>query len=85
MINLKLLIQYFHFDILHFHTFLVIQIAVIFMKNRVNDSKQRRTASSSIVWTFDGMENRHDAEKAEGCMKMFCEFLREHVMKIINF
>ena len=30
------------------------------------------------------IENKHDVYKGKNCMKKFCEFLREHAMKIIN-
>ena len=30
------------------------------------------------------IENKHDAYRGKDCMKKFCEFLREHAMKIIN-
>ena len=41
--------------------------------------------SISTLWTFDVIENRHDVYRGEGCVKKFCESLREHTMKIINF
>ena len=28
-------------------------------------------------------ENKHDVYRGKDCMKTFCEFLREYVMKII--
>ena len=31
------------------------------------------------------MENKHDVYKGKDCMKKFCESLREHAIKIINF
>ena len=31
------------------------------------------------------MENKHGIYRGKDCMKKFCEFLREHAMKIINF
>ena len=30
-------------------------------------------------------ENLHDVYRGTDCMKKFCEFLREHAMKITNF
>ena len=30
-------------------------------------------------------ENNHDVYRGKDCMKKFCETLREHAMKIINF
>ena len=33
----------------------------------------------SVIWTSDGTKDKHD------CMKTFCESLKEHTMKIINF
>ena len=38
-----------------------------------------------MIWTFDGMGNRHDAYRGKDYMKVFYEFLREHAMKISNF
>ena len=35
----------------------------------------------STISSFRSMENMHDKD----CMKKFCEFLREHAMKVINF
>ena len=41
--------------------------------------------SMSTIQTFDDIENRHAAYRGEDCMKKFCESLREHAAKIINF
>ena len=30
------------------------------------------------------MQNKHDLYRGKDCMKKFCEFLREHTMKIIS-
>ena len=42
----------------------------------------------SMIWRFGiewyGMEIRHDVSRREDCMKNFCEYIREHVMKVIN-
>ena len=38
----------------------------------------------STVWTSNGIENKH-VYRGEDCVKKFCESLREHAMKIINF
>ena len=40
--------------------------------------------SMSTISLFKSIENRHDACRGKDCMKKFCEFLREYVMKIIN-
>ena len=34
---------------------------------------------------FRSEENKHSVYRLKDCMKKFCEFLREHSMKIINF
>ena len=34
---------------------------------------------------FKGIEKKHDVYRDEGYMKKFCESLREHKMKIIDF
>ena len=39
--------------------------------------------SMSAISSFKYIENKRD--KSKDCMKNFCEFLREHVMKINNF
>ena len=39
----------------------------------------------STIWTFDGIENKHDVYRGDNDMNNFCESLREHAMKIINF
>ena len=39
----------------------------------------------STVSSFRSIENIHDVYRAKDCMKKFCEFLREHTMKIIHF
>ena len=41
--------------------------------------------SMSIISSFRSIENKHGVYKGKNCMKKFCEFLREHAMKIINF
>ena len=39
----------------------------------------------SIIWTFGYKENKHNVCRGEDSMKKFCESLRKHAMKIINF
>ena len=39
----------------------------------------------SMIWTFNSMENKNNVYRGEDCMKKFCESLREHTVKIINF
>ena len=41
--------------------------------------------SMSTIPTFGSIENKHDVYRGKDCMKYFCEFLREHAMKIISF
>ena len=41
--------------------------------------------SMSTICSFRSIENKHDMYRGKDCMKNFCEFLREHAMKIINF
>ena len=38
----------------------------------------------STIWSFQSIENKDDVYRGKDCMERFCEFLREHVMKIIN-
>ena len=37
------------------------------------------------IWTFHSTENKHDVYRSEDVTKKFCERLREHAVKIINF
>ena len=37
------------------------------------------------ISSFRSIENKHDVYKGKDCIEKFCEFLREHPMKIINF
>ena len=41
--------------------------------------------SMSTISSFRSIENKHDVYRGKDCIKMFCEFLRVHAMKIINF
>ena len=41
--------------------------------------------SISTISPFRSIENKHDVYRGKDCMKKFCEFLRKHAMKIINF
>ena len=41
--------------------------------------------SMSAISSFKSTENKRDVYRAKDCMKQFCEFWREHSMKIINF
>ena len=39
----------------------------------------------STISSFKDIENKHDVYRGKDCMKKFCEYLREHALKIINF
>ena len=39
----------------------------------------------STIWMFDDIGNKHNFHRDKDCKIKFCEFLREHEMKIINF
>ena len=41
--------------------------------------------SMSTIWTFDGLENKHDLYRGEDRIEKFFEALKEYAMKIINF
>ena len=41
--------------------------------------------SMSKISSFRSIENKHDVYRSNDCMKKFCEFLREHAIKRINF
>ena len=39
----------------------------------------------STISSFKGIENNHDVYRGKDCMKVFCEYLKEHAQRIINF
>ena len=39
----------------------------------------------STISSCKSIEKKHDVYRGKDCMKKFCEFLREHTMKIISF
>ena len=39
----------------------------------------------STILSFKNIENKHDVYRGKYCMKKFCESIREHAMKTINF
>ena len=39
----------------------------------------------SAICEFHDMKNKHDVYRGDGCMKKFCETLKEHAMEILNF
>ena len=41
--------------------------------------------SMSPISSLRSIKNKHDVFRGNNCMKKFCESLREHVTKIINF
>ena len=52
------------------------------------EKKTKHKASGYSLFTnclFDLTKNKLDFYKGEDCMKRFCEDLREHAMKIINY
>ena len=40
--------------------------------------------SMSVISSLRSIEDKHDVYRRRDCLKKFCEFLREHAMKIIN-
>ena len=39
----------------------------------------------STILLFKDIEIKHDVHRGRDCMKKFCESLKEHFVKIINF
>ena len=39
----------------------------------------------STISSFRSIENKYYVYRGKDCMKKFCEFLKQHAMKIINF
>ena len=39
----------------------------------------------TTISSFRSIKNSHDVYRDKNCMKKFCELLRKHAMKIINF
>ena len=40
--------------------------------------------SISAISSIKSIENKHDIYRRKDCMKKFCEFFREHAMKVIH-
>ena len=38
-----------------------------------------------MISSFESIENKHDIHRGKDSMKNFCESLREHTIKVINF
>ena len=41
--------------------------------------------SMSTISPYRSIENKNDVYRGKECIKKFCEFLRDHTLKIINF
>ena len=41
--------------------------------------------SMSTISSFRSIENKYDVYRGKDCVKKFCEYLKWHAMKIINF
>ena len=41
--------------------------------------------STSTIWAFDHIGNKHTLYRGKDCMKKFCESLKEHAKSIIDF
>ena len=39
--------------------------------------------SMSTIWGFDHTKDKHNLYRRKDCMKIFCEFLREHANSIL--
>ena len=39
----------------------------------------------SKISSFKGLENKHNVGRGKICFEKFCESLREHAVKVINF
>ena len=39
----------------------------------------------STILSFNSIESKHGVYRGKDCMKTFCEFLREHAMKRVNY
>ena len=44
-----------------------------------------QSVSMSKISSFKSTENQNDVYRGKDCMKKFCESLRKHARKIINF
>ena len=41
--------------------------------------------SISTISSFKSIKNKHDVKRGKDCMKKFCESLRKHATKMMNF
>ena len=50
-----------------------------------NQNQKPSGFSMTAISSFKSIENKHDVCRGKDCMKIFCESLREHAIKKINF
>ena len=50
-----------------------------------NQNQNPSGFSMTAISSFKSIENKHDVCRGKDCMKIFCESLREHAIKKINF
>ena len=58
------------------------------MKNIIQKKKAKHTPYGYSLFTnfsFDATENKRDCYRVKDCMEKFCEDLREHAIKMINY
>ena len=52
------------------------------------EKKAKHTPSGYSLFTscsFDSTKNKHDCYRGKDCIEKFCEDLREHAMRIVNY
>ena len=54
-------------------------------ENSSTKKVSKHIPSGFSISSFKSIENKHDIYRGKDCMKKFCESLREHSMKIIDF
>ena len=57
---------------------------VFAISNRKTKTSELLLIHHLLLSSFRSIENQHDVYRGKDCMSRFCEFLREHAMKIIN-
>ena len=61
-------------------------IAIVLNSSTANLSEYIPSGFSiSTISSFRNIENKNDVCRGKDCMKRFCESLRKHVIRIINF
>ena len=53
--------------------------------NLEKSSTEKKAKHTPSGYSFDSTKNKHDCYRGKDCIEKFCEDLREHTMRIVNY